>query len=170
MNYIISNFITNYAKDMKHCDRSFLDHLINTYNILKKLNQKEDVCLAGLFHSVYGTEEFKIKNMLLPTRAEIQNIIGIYSESLVYSFSIQKNKDEEFLKNFNENCLQKDIDLFFISYANLKEMKNTIDKKLLNEVFVSKELESLNFIINEYEEKIFLYNNNFLNNNINLFF
>jgi hypothetical protein len=76
------------AYDVGHTGRKLGDHLIGTYNILKKLNAPDDVCLAGAFHSVYGTNVFKKKIVDSQNRFKVQNLISPKVEKLVYLFSI----------------------------------------------------------------------------------
>ena len=42
-----------------HSGRLRSDHLINVYRLLKEEGYSEEVCDAGLFHSIYGTEVYK---------------------------------------------------------------------------------------------------------------
>jgi uncharacterized protein (TIGR02466 family) len=119
MNKEISNFLITYTKNINHSNGFFIEHLIGVYNILKEINQDEDVCLAGLFHSIYGTDSFKLD--LNIKRDEIKKLIGNYSEELVFDFCNQKNKETFYLNNTNYFSKKKELDLFYISYANLKE-------------------------------------------------
>jgi hypothetical protein len=43
-----------------HTNRTLSNHLIRTYNILEKWDNTKEICLAGLFHSIYGTRVYKI--------------------------------------------------------------------------------------------------------------
>ena len=70
-----------------HGNKSFFDHLNNTYKILKYLKQEEDVCLAGLLHSIYGNEIFHIN--LGIDREEIKVLVGIKVEKIVYLFNMK---------------------------------------------------------------------------------
>ena len=46
------------ASDVGHTDKSCLAHGIAVRNDLKSWGCDEDVAVAGLFHSIYGTERF----------------------------------------------------------------------------------------------------------------
>ena len=78
MNKEISNFLITYTKNINHSNGFFIEHLIGVYNILKEINQDEDVCLAGLFHSIYGTDSFKLD--LNIKRDEIKKLIVYLDE------------------------------------------------------------------------------------------
>lgn len=67
-------------------DYSLLDHLIGTYQTLKEYRASEYLCLAGLFHSVYGTEIFKEITIEMSQRDKIRELIGLEAEELVFSF------------------------------------------------------------------------------------
>ena len=47
------------VKGMEHFGRPFREHLIGTHDLLDQWQNSENVCLAGLFHSVYGTKTFR---------------------------------------------------------------------------------------------------------------
>ena len=72
--------------DTKNSGRSLLDHLTNTYDILKAAGQSSDVCNAGLFHSIYGTSHFKIKTLSFADRDVVRGLIGEHSENLAHLF------------------------------------------------------------------------------------
>jgi hypothetical protein len=65
-------------------DKNYLAHLVAVYNDLKRWGCNEDVCLAGLFHSIYGTERFKGFTLPLDERENVQATIGEYAEYLAY--------------------------------------------------------------------------------------
>lgn len=67
-------------------DYSLLDHLVGTYKLLKEFNAIEEVCLAALFHSVYGTHCFTDININQDRRSEIRSLIGERAEALVWMF------------------------------------------------------------------------------------
>lgn len=152
----ISNFLINYIKNIKHSNVSLMEHLIGVYNVLKKLNQSEDVCLAGLFHSIYGTDTFKLN--LNIKRDDIKKLIGNYSEELVFDFSKQKNKENFYLNNVNYSSKKKDLDLFYISYANLKEQCDRIGSFSIKE-YVYKYEQKINDLVakNKIKKKEYFF-------------
>ncbi len=75
------------ADRVPHTIASFKEHLLGTYRILSAWNQPEEVCWAGLFHSVYSTDSFP-HALLCPTeRPELRALIGRYAEELVFLFA-----------------------------------------------------------------------------------
>ncbi len=71
-----------------HSSRSLLVHLEGTFNLLKKWDNCETVCIAGLFHSIYGTNSFKKETLLLADRDRVRTVIGNDAEELVYLFCV----------------------------------------------------------------------------------
>lgn len=72
--------------DHKHGERKLFNHLVGTYDLLRSWNIKEDVCLAGLFHSIYGTEFHKQAAAGSDQRETIKSAIGARAEFLAYIF------------------------------------------------------------------------------------
>jgi hypothetical protein len=66
--------------------RSLLDHLKGTYELLKKWDNPSDVCVGGLFHSIYGTQYYKVQSADLADREHIANVIGSRAEELAFLF------------------------------------------------------------------------------------
>jgi hypothetical protein len=106
------------------------------------------VCVAGLYHSVYSTENFKLS--FRPSKEEILSIIGPYSEKLVSIFCSLSNRTSTILNNTLDLSRKIRFDLICIEYANLKEQcvrTNNIDDLnlctiLLNEIAVYKNFKS----------------------------
>ena len=74
---------------VRHSGRNLLEHLLGTYDLLERWNAKPEVRLAGLFHSVYGTNAFKHRCLDLtraPDRNLVKGLIGHYAETLVWIF------------------------------------------------------------------------------------
>ena len=68
--------------------RTLLDHLRSTYELLAGWQAPEEIALAGLFHSIYGTEVFDHPS-LPPDRQSRQAVcavIGETAERLSYLF------------------------------------------------------------------------------------
>lgn len=70
-------------------DGNLLDHLQGTYALLKKWDNPESICLAGLFHSIYGTQTFTTSSMDISARKQVADIISPMAEILAYRFCIQ---------------------------------------------------------------------------------
>lgn len=69
-----------------HTGRSLRDHLIGTFDLLNAWGNARDVCLAGLFHSIYGTEVYTHASADLAERNTIREAIGSRAEELAYLF------------------------------------------------------------------------------------
>lgn len=80
----IDNYLRQHTSSIKHSGRSLYDHLKGTYEILEKAEALEHVCLAGLFHSIYGTNIFHFR--AVSNRNEVSKVIGVRAERLAYIF------------------------------------------------------------------------------------
>ena len=67
-----------------HTQKSYLGHLINVYRLMEAEGCSEEVCRAGMFHSIYGTEKFQGFKLLLEERPIVRDLIGVRAEMLGY--------------------------------------------------------------------------------------
>lgn len=118
------DFIFKHSIDLKHSGKTFFEHLYRVSLILEQLDQTKEVCAAGLYHSVYGTEHYQYDGSENVKREEIKELIGEYAESLVYEFCKLEDRMNILLYNKNnyEDSFRKD--LLFIEYANLIEQNS----------------------------------------------
>jgi hypothetical protein len=72
---------------LPHSGATLFHHLLGTYRILKSWGCDEDLCVAGLFHSVYGTPAYHASALPESRRDELREVIGVPAEELVYRFS-----------------------------------------------------------------------------------
>ncbi len=72
------------ADAVSHTKKGYLAHAIGVYNDLKKWGFDEDFSRAGLFHSIYGTQQFQGFTLPLEQRDEIRKLMGERAESLCY--------------------------------------------------------------------------------------
>jgi hypothetical protein len=79
-------------QDIRHFGRPLKDHLVGTHDLLDRWGGTESICLAGLFHSVYGTRTFKTQALATRHRQRLCALIGDYAESLVYIFGMSDRK------------------------------------------------------------------------------
>ena len=107
------DFITSITSDIEHSGISLASHLLGVYSFLRLAKAPEYVCLAGLFHSIYGTEFYDAGIKI--DRTHVRNYIGKEAEELVFLFCHLRDRDISILKSENK-------DLMFISYANLLEL------------------------------------------------
>jgi hypothetical protein len=69
-----------------HTGRSLIDHLVGTYQLLESWGNSQAIRLAGLFHSIYGTNLFVFRSARLDQRREVRAVIGDTAEHLAYLF------------------------------------------------------------------------------------
>jgi hypothetical protein len=67
-----------------HTGRSYLAHLVGVYRLLEAQGCPEEVSQAGMFHSIYGTEQFQGFTLSLERRNEVRARIGDRAERLAY--------------------------------------------------------------------------------------
>lgn len=114
------------ASDVRHSGRTLFEHLKGTYEILAKQDASQDVCLAGLFHSIYGTSYFKHASLDSKNpshRALVRELIGERAEHLAYIFSTLSPGERKALFNWSDipDKLHDLPDLRRIELANLQE-------------------------------------------------
>jgi len=80
-----------------HTGQSLYDHLVGTYELLKAWDNPDAVCIAGLFHSVYGTQFYEDSVASLANRERVRNAIGNKAEELAFLFCVSDRTD--FWKN-----------------------------------------------------------------------
>jgi hypothetical protein len=84
----LTDFLVSLGTDkVPHTNEVFLAHLIGVYHDLKGWECDEDVCRAGMFHSIYGTEKFQAFSLPVERRAEVRALIGQRAERLAYANS-----------------------------------------------------------------------------------
>lgn len=76
--------VTMGVEGIPHTDKSYLAHLIAVYRLLESQGYGQDVCRAGMFHSIYGTEKFQGFTLPLGRRDEVRALIGDRAERLAY--------------------------------------------------------------------------------------
>lgn len=76
----------------KHSDKSLLHHLLGTRNLLAEWGARPALYDAGLFHSVYGTESFKVTSIPMSKRETVREVIGDEAEHLAWLFSVMRKQ------------------------------------------------------------------------------
>jgi hypothetical protein len=118
------DYIKAQTENIPHSRVTFFEHLYNTFLILKNIGAPEDVCAAGLFHAVYGTDYFQ--HNLTVNRETVRNLIGPYAEDLVFTFCTMQNRTPSIIENAQSGN-HKDYFLACIEYANLVEQMPRFD-------------------------------------------
>jgi len=81
----LTDYLISVGTDqVPHSEVHFLAHLIGVYRDLKAWGCEEHVVLAGLFHSIYGTESFQGFCLPWERRQEVRDLIGERAERLAY--------------------------------------------------------------------------------------
>jgi taurine dioxygenase len=81
------------AGAVDHSHKTLLSHFIGTYEILKSWDQPQALCDAGLFHSVYGTEQFPSPLVDVMGRERLRAELGARAEELVHLFFLMNRDD-----------------------------------------------------------------------------
>jgi Aspartyl/Asparaginyl beta-hydroxylase len=71
-------------------DRTLLDHLIGTYETVRRWDQPPRLQHAALIHSIYGTEVYDQRVLSLSTRDDVVGIAGDQAERLAYLFCVTR--------------------------------------------------------------------------------
>jgi hypothetical protein len=116
-------YAQNNTAGIPHSNTDFYEHLYNTYCILKSFGCDKEVCLAGLFHSIYGTEYFNAR--LTNNENQVIELIGDRANALVKMFS-QGNREINIMTNAFNLSTEDDLALTQIHYANLIEQSARI--------------------------------------------
>jgi hypothetical protein len=127
-------FLLSAAKTdrINHSGKTLFDHLVGTHNLLEWWGNSADVCTAGLFHSIYGTNHFKRRPWPIDDRAAIRDLIGNTAELLVYLFATSDRPAAWFeWHNLPTSRLLREIEA-----ANLLEqIKPGVRSKWLNKLY-----------------------------------
>jgi hypothetical protein len=106
------------ANKTRHSGRTLFEHLKGVHDLLRDWDNDYDVCLAGLFHSIYGTKVFKHQS--LHDRGALVNMIGVKAELLVHLFA---TGDRPLFTSVEDKAMRKQ--LMEIEAANLLEQGST---------------------------------------------
>jgi len=90
------------TEGMEHSERGLLEHLIGRRRLLLDWGARPELCDAGLFHSVYGTEHYQPTALPTSKRKEVEALIGAEAEMLVWIFCFMRRETfDENLKRMN---------------------------------------------------------------------
>jgi hypothetical protein len=81
--------LTAFLKDLGiekvgHTQKTYLAHLVNIYRDMEDGGCDADMCRAGMFHSIYGTELFQGFKLPLERRTDVRALIGERGERIAY--------------------------------------------------------------------------------------
>lgn len=113
---------------VRHGDRTLDAHLVGTHLLLDAQGEREAVCLAGLFHSIYATNIFTTATLKADNQGDrdmVADYIGREAEALAYMFCMLQGRPQCF---FRSHEIAKSLtlalcwrDLQAIELANLLE-------------------------------------------------
>lgn len=63
-------------------------HLRGTFELLEAGGNPAELCTAGLFHSIYGTQSYRDRSASPRDRERIRRVIGERAEALAYLFCV----------------------------------------------------------------------------------
>ncbi len=112
--YLRAFLISLDANKTPHSGRTLYEHLKGVHDLLRDWDNEDHVCLAGLFHSIYGTNTFKHQSM--SDRGALIRMIGVRAELLVHYFA---TKDRPFFNSIEDKDVRRN--LLEIEAANLLE-------------------------------------------------
>ena len=113
------NYLTGLGADsIPHRESDLLSHSIRVAGMLYNYNRPVDEQVAGLFHSIYGTE-FQMYQINV-TRQEIQNLIGERSEYIANLFCTLNDRVNTIL--YGRGLKEPDkTTLRWLEYCNIKD-------------------------------------------------
>ncbi len=81
--------LTDYLKrigigGIAHTESTYLAHLVSVFRDLERWGCDEEVCRGGMFHSIYGTQQFQGFKLTLERRDEVRGLIGQRAEWLAF--------------------------------------------------------------------------------------
>jgi hypothetical protein len=118
----LRDFLVNLdANKTRHSGRTLFDHLKGVHDLLRDWDNEHHVCLAGLFHSIYGTSTFKHQSM--SDRGELIKLIGVPAELLVHHFATAK--DRPLFESVEDKGIRRN--LLEIEAANILEQGGNVN-------------------------------------------
>ncbi|WP_157202097.1 DUF6817 domain-containing protein [Massilia sp. Root335] len=121
--------------DIRHGRRSLAEHLHGTHELLQKWGADEAVCVAGLFHSIYGTNAFRYSALQITHRKRLRALIGDRAERLVFLFHLANRPSSWIEAIYNGGVVSRFdgqfyvLDDFTLSQLIEIECANLIDQK-----------------------------------------
>jgi hypothetical protein len=67
-----------------HTEKTYLAHLVAVYRLMESRGCTQELCRAGMFHSIYGTQAFQGFKLPLEKRDAVRALIGERAERLGY--------------------------------------------------------------------------------------
>ncbi len=81
----MTDFLVGLGIDkVSHTTKSYLAHLVSLFHLMEDRGCTEELCRAGMFHSIYGTQKFQGFKLPVERRGEVRALIGDRAERLAY--------------------------------------------------------------------------------------
>ena len=71
-------------EEVPHTGKSYLAHLVAVYRFMEADGCDAELCGAGMFHSIYGTQQFQGFRLELDRREALREMLGKRAERLAY--------------------------------------------------------------------------------------
>ena len=113
------------CRNVKHSDRTLLEHLVGTSEKLKNMGAPQYLQDAGLFHSIYGTTHFMPDKgaVSFDDRDKIRELIGEQAEEIAYWFCIMESPRFEQIQKMSGQLKE---DLLLLHKANEDDMADNM--------------------------------------------
>ncbi|MFN8532405.1 MAG: hypothetical protein U0556_02525 [Dehalococcoidia bacterium] len=123
--------LTYHTDENPHLAGSLIEHLVGTHDLLEAWGNSRDLCNAGLFHSVYGTQLFAIQSVPFEKRDDIRRAIGDRAERVAYLFSVT-NRKTFFEQNGKPTATLYDVVRHEIVPVSPEELRDLIELEVAN--------------------------------------
>ena len=84
--YLFSELQALGAGEFEHLNGSLAAHLRGTESLLREWGAHEAICIAGLYHAVYGTDGYNPALVGIAMRGRIASLLGNAAEELAYLY------------------------------------------------------------------------------------
>jgi hypothetical protein len=123
-----------------HGNRNLARHALCVYDLLKMSGQDSVTCLAGAFHSIYGTNSFRTTTLQPEEADKLISVIGEEAAEIarLFSYVQRPNTLEEALVNNNCELKTNSNSIITVSERQLKALQliegaNLFDQNLLDQ-------------------------------------
>jgi hypothetical protein len=85
------------VENVAHSKKTYLSHLVNVYRLMESQGCSEELCQAGMFHSIYGTQQFQGFKLELDQRGPVRDLIGERAEDRATLDAVLDQANEPFV-------------------------------------------------------------------------
>jgi len=80
----------HHSRTPEHSSKEFIAHLCGTRQLLVQWSARPALCVAGLFHSVYGADAFPAGAVPASLRNQVRQLIGVEAEQIAWLFCVME--------------------------------------------------------------------------------